>query len=80
MVFVVFWLVGNHSFGGQQEAGNRSCVGQGCDRYFSRVDDAGFVEVFVGFGEGVEAFAVLAFFHALEDNSWLNAGVERDLT
>src|SRR5690606_30414721 len=47
---------------------------------FSRVDDTGFEEVFVGFGESVEAFAAFGDAYFFNHNRRLNAGVFGDLT
>src|SRR5688500_4164847 len=47
--------VGDHGFGGEHQAGDRSCVLQGSSRYLRGVDDTGCDEVFVLLGRGVEA-------------------------
>ena len=47
--------LGDHRFGGDHEAGDRSCVLQGDPHDLRRVDDAGVQHVDILLGLGVEA-------------------------
>ena len=72
---------GNHGFSSQHQAGDGSCVLQRRARYLRRIDDARFDEVFVIFGRGVEAEAlVLVVANLLDYDRAFLAGVLHDLT
>src|SRR5690606_31248823 len=78
--FLVLRLLSDHRFGGEEERSYGSSVGQSRLGDFSRVDNAGFVQVFVSFGQSVEAVTVFAFANRVNDNSAFHAGVACDLT
>src|SRR4051812_35122376 len=59
-VLVVFGLLGDEGVARQQQSCDARCVGQGGAGDLRGVNDAGFDEVFVLVGEGVEALVALA--------------------
>ena len=72
-------LLGNESLGGEEQSGDRGRVLQGRPGHLGRVDDAGGDQVLVLAGCGVEAEATLAGTNLLDDDTALEAGVDRDL-
>src|SRR5580704_13358345 len=80
-LLVVFLDVGHQSFGGQHQAGDRSCVLQSETSYLGWVDYASLDQVTVLAGVGVEAeVVVFRIANAAYDHSAFTAGVVNDLT
>ena len=73
--------LGDHGFGGHQQAGDRSCVLQCRTDNLGRVDDTGLEHVHILFGLGVEAEGLGLVLEDLADHDGaFDAGVLGDLT
>ena len=46
-------LIGNHTFGGQEHAGNRCCIFQCNTGYFGRIDHTGFIQILILIDAGI---------------------------
>ncbi len=77
--FLLLRNLGDHGFGGQHQASDRSRVLQSSARDLGRVDDAGLHQVLVGAGSGVVAeVGLLRFVDLADHNRTLFAGVRDD--
>ena len=74
------WLIGNHSFGGDQQTSNRGSILQRGAHNLGRVDHAGFHQVFIDVGRSVEATGFVIFAQQVAGNhGTVNARILGDL-
>ena len=72
---ILFLVVGDDTFGGQQHAGNGGGVFECNAGYLHRVDDTRSEQVLIVFSAGVEAVVAFAFLHTIDDDRAFETGI-----